>query len=110
MIVIEFSSIDEFIDELRYAPETIRDKTVRFAIGKTAEQAEQVSFEISVWATAVKQGDEQYLLEFMAKAGCDHLDSNDLSGSAAADAMKAKLQEHCDDLSMRLGPGKIEPF
>ena len=110
MIVVEFHSLADFIEELRFAPETIADKVVRFQIAKTPEQVEQVSFEVSAWATAVKNGDEKYLLEFMAKVGRDQLDADDESGSQAAEKLKSNLTEHCDDMGMRVGPGKIEPF
>ncbi len=110
MIVVEFSTIEDFLAELRDAPQRIADKTVRCEIARTPEQAERVSFEVTIFMTSVQKGDEQYLLELMSKVGTDQLDADDMSGSNAAYALRTKLEEHCDDLGLVVKAGKIEPF
>lgn len=109
MITVEFDSLEDFIAELRDGQTVVRDNLVRWKVGQTAEQAEAVTFEIDVWATAiVKLPEGEQLFEFGRSVGSD--DASGAHGTKAANAMRAALAEACDDLGLRLRPGKIEPY
>ena len=109
MMVVEHNSLASFIKELECEKDRIADKTVRWSTGRTPEQEEQVTFEVDVWATALRKGgDEDYLIELGQSVGCDDQERN--AGSDAAAKMMQELEDACDRLGLRLMPGKIELF
>lgn len=111
MTTVGFDNLDDFIAELRGERDLIADKIVRWQLNRTPEQAEGFSFEVDVWATAVRKGgDESYLMEFGNVAGFDNNEEGTTSGTDSAATLKAKLTEACDDMGMKLRPGKIEVF
>lgn len=115
MQVIQFKTTEEFIAELREEAAQICDKMVRWQLNRTPEQAEQVTFQVDVWATCLRIGGEaDYLYEFGNVAGCDNTISEDpvqqTAGTDTANAWKAKLADACDDLGLKFRPGKIEVF
>ena len=109
MITVEHTTLADFIAELKAERELIADKTVRWRTSRTPEQEEQVTFEVDVWATALRKGgDEDYLIEFGTVVGCDA--KNDEKGSAKAAEMMGVLADACENLNLQLRPGKIELF
>jgi hypothetical protein len=109
MTVVEFASIDDFIAELRDECSLIADRIVRWHISRTPEQREGVSFQIDVWATALRKGgDEDLLLEFGQPVGSDS--QHGQPGTQGANAIRSRLAEACDDLGLKIRPGKIEVY
>jgi hypothetical protein len=111
MNVVNYTSIDDLFSELREEATRVVDKIVRLQVARVPEQVEEISFEVGVWITAlIKLDDDSYLLEFGASAGCDDTSAKTHTGSECAAHTKQRLSELCDDVGLKLRPGKIEVY
>jgi len=113
MIVIGFSTIIDFVAELKAERDNIADKIVRWQWVRTPEQPEQISFQVNVWATAIKRGgDIECLLEFGLATGRDRVQKNGTEGdgSRAAEQLLNALEDACESLGLEIRPGKIEVY
>jgi hypothetical protein len=109
MIVVGFSSLEDFLVELKSEQGNIADKIVRWQSVRTPEQKEQVSFQVMVWATAIKRGGEiESLLELGVPTGRDR-DKLE-NGSEEAAKLLAQLGEFCEANGLEIRPGKIEVY
>ncbi len=118
MIVVQLTSIDEFIGELQRtavpesgeAPDAkIMDNMIRWRVNRSPEQREEVSFQVSVWATAILQEtDADYLLEFGKALGSS--EAKDSPVEIKVNGMESSLKAACDLLGLKVRPGKIEVF
>lgn len=112
-MLVHHKNLDDFIAELRDCQTTVADKIVRWQSGKLAKDHDEIEFEVAVFGTAiVGRDDADYLLEYAESVGIDRNAYGDIStaGSERAKALRKKLQEHCDDMGLRLLPGKLELF
>jgi hypothetical protein len=109
-MTITVQSLEDFIAELVAERENIADNIVRWQRNLSAEQKEAISFQVDVWATAVrrKEGEEPWLLEFGQCCGSTSQHSE--QGRKVADEMRQQLAAVCEALSLKLRPGKIETF
>lgn len=105
---IEFGTIEEFCEELREAAPDVLHKTVRVRIDRVPEQAEAVSFQVGVWATAlVRTGDGDWVLEFGDIAGRDS-PGNKSAGSDRATEWQRLVLATARESGLRVRSGKIE--
>lgn len=118
MPLVTFDNLAQFISELRDDPTKIAERTVRWHVQVTPEQQEAITFQVEAWATAIKLGDQiDTLLEFGNVAGSygeplEHADSTTPATSTNGSDTEKKWHEHlvevCDELGLRVRPGKIE--
>jgi hypothetical protein len=109
VIVVGFSSLEDFLAELKSEQPNIADKIVRWQSVRTPEQKEQVSFQVMVWATAIKHGgDIDSLLELGLPSGRD-IGQED-RGSDEAAKLLLQLSEGCEAMGLEIRPGKIEVY
>jgi len=104
---IEVTTIDDFCKELREegSKKNVWQLQVRYRIDRTAEQDEEISFQVGIWLTAVIDYEEdRFILELALATGCD--DQEGYSGTAKAE----EHQELCDDVGLKLRPGKFELY
>jgi hypothetical protein len=117
--VLEIKDLEALIDELKEVRHRIADRTVRWEVMHIPQS--EVAIQVGVWATAICRKDgsdtssEEYLIEFGRPVGVDDLEITESDGGGPvgtnnAAAMRAKLLEACDDLGLKLRPGKIEVF
>lgn len=104
---VTVGSIQDFCSELRERSEDVQQRTVRVAIVREPEQREAVTFAVGFAATCVlNTSDGPCLLEYVTGTGSDGR-SGEHGSSKAAD-MDRLLRETCDDLQLKVRPGKIE--
>lgn len=107
---ITFANVEDFCAELWHAP--IWSKQVRFRIDAEPEQAEQISFKIALWLTAVAQTpDGEYLMEYADFCGSDDPDSDPKdAGTQEAKRRIEQVASVAKDCGLTMLPGKIEQF
>lgn len=110
MTIVSIAKLDDFIAELRECVYRI-NLPVRWHEVRAAEQKEAISFEVGAWATVLVGNEaeaDSYLAECLIPCGRDSKAGND--GTANAAKAKAKLAEACDDMNLKLRPGKWEVY
>jgi len=113
MIVVNYTSLEDFLSDLRINSTQIAHKLVRFDGYRRAEQNEAITFEVGCWATCVVlASDGDFLMECALECGCDDTrrPATREDGTKFAAKARAKLAELCDDFGLSLRPGKIEVF
>lgn len=108
---IECGDIEEFCVELGLEGNnrSIHRGIVRVRVDKTPQQQEQVTFDVTFWATAlIVSPDLDHVLEFGGHCGVDDVSAQDTAGSELAEAWKQQVQRVCDAYDLSLRRGKIE--
>src|SRR5690606_6146559 len=107
-MVVQLGSIEDFCSELRDRSDAVRERIVRCATVRAPEQKERVSFAVGISATTVlNTEDGPCLIEYSGLCGRDTPAKGD-EGSQEAARMDRLLRETCDDLALRVRPGKNE--
>jgi hypothetical protein len=113
MLIVECNSVSEFCQEL--AREALAGgvrEAVRVRVDTLPEQADEVSFKVGVWATALIQKQNAcYILE--AAIVCRESDyvadpPEKRLGMAEAEAHKAAVRRVCEEHGLVLAGGKWE--
>jgi len=107
---VEVNNLSDFMDELGYEQASVVRSIVRFRVDREAEQAEEISFSVGFWATAMIATDEgAYVLELCQSTGCDEMTRDGIaSGTANAANARSILEAECGRLGLSLRSGKIE--
>lgn len=109
------SELDEFVTNLRLEPAScVLQQSVRISVTTQpidGSKHDASRFRVTFHASAVVEleGGGQYLLDCGVDCGVDYRDaSQEMLGTAQAEALRAKLVEFCDDYGLKVRPGIIE--
>ena len=90
-MIVTHSCLQDLIEELEIEKANIADKTVRWMTSRTPEQKEAVTFEVTLWVTALRKGgDEDMLLEYGDTTGCANAALTQTGWYARGDSVQSR--------------------
>lgn len=112
---VEFTNIDDFLDEIAEQRSRIHDRVVRYRVDRVPEQEQHISELVGMWITALVLTEHgEFIVEFGENAGRDVIgesSENDPDcGTAVMVTWLDKLKAVCEKHNLTLRGGKIEVF
>lgn len=107
------NSLTDFLEEVRRA-EDLYQKCVRFEVDETPLQAERVTVDIAVIASAIvivqeePATESEYLLEWVERCGIDNHAASDMAGTERAREFRRQLEEAVKPIGLDVRPGRVE--
>jgi hypothetical protein len=107
---VELDNVDDFLGEINRESDHLWERCVRYQVSRMPEQDDEITFKVGLWLTAIVAKESgNWIIEMFAFSGRDEDDEPRMAeGSNAADAWLSRVRTACEDLDLKLHPGKIE--